>query len=114
MNPFRFLLPLIASQPKMENPAHTQMRKVRGKIGEPSRTNGGRFARQVIRHRQRQRKAYHPGVLGLSNVSKRILNQYGTWMTRRERKRQAKATKTPLRLFYNGPVAWRSKGGKVQ
>ena len=56
---------------------------------------------------------YKPGHLHASVLCERILDQYNTSISRRERRRLARETKTPLALFYNGPVFFR-KGGKAQ
>lgn len=74
----------------------------------------GAFSRKVLRYQRRLNNGYHPGSLGPSNVCQRIKQQYGTMMTRRERKRLAKALKRPVHLFYNYPTQFRSKGRKAQ
>lgn len=86
----------------MQNPTHRQMRKVRGKRSKPSRITGGRYTRQFFRNQQRRHRAYYPGKVGPSELSQRIKGYYGTFISRRERRKLARATRTPLRLFYNG------------
>ena len=93
----------------LRNPAATHMKKVRGQKGKP-RIKGGRFSRQVIRAQQRARGKYTPGRIGPSDVSEAIAEKYGgNIMSRRQRKRMAKALCRPFTKFYNGPVS-RRKG----
>lgn len=71
-------------------------------------------ARRFLRLQRRLNNGYTPGSLGSSSMSRRIKDQYGTFITRRERRRLAKATRLPCRIFYNGHVELASKGGKAQ
>lgn len=86
----------------VKNPAHTQMRKLRGKHGMPSRITGGRYTRQFFRNHKRMRMSYYPGKVGPSELSQRLKEYYGTIISRRERRMLARVTHTPLQLFYNG------------
>lgn len=47
---------------------------------------------------------YIPGTIGVSAVSEAIIRDYGRFVPRRIRRKIAKISGVPLKVYYNGPV----------
>jgi hypothetical protein len=47
---------------------------------------------------------YVPGTIGVSAVSEAIIRDYGRFVPRRVRRKIAKISGVPLKIYYNGPV----------
>ncbi|MFD0710586.1 hypothetical protein [Paenibacillus sp. GCM10027626] len=56
-------------------------------------------SRRQLKAAKSEKTPYEPGKLGLSAVSEAIKAEYGRIITRRERKRLAKAKGTPFQAF---------------
>ena len=53
---------------------------------------------------KRTKPPYRPGTLGVSAVSEAIIRDYGRFVPRRIRRKIAKISGVPLKIYYNGPV----------